>query len=69
MALYSAYGLRQVSTILAPNNQYRVIVELEPEYQRDANAISCCISAPNNRPARSHQRYRKTIEQLGVPCP
>jgi HAE1 family hydrophobic/amphiphilic exporter-1 len=39
-ALYSAYGLRQVSTILAPNNQYRVILELEPEYQRDANAIS-----------------------------
>src|SRR5262249_29797937 len=39
-ALYSAYGLRQVSTILAPNNQYRVILELEPEYQRDANSIS-----------------------------
>src|SRR5689334_5397922 len=39
-ALYSAYGLRQVSTILAPNNQYRVIMELKPEYQRDANAIS-----------------------------
>jgi HAE1 family hydrophobic/amphiphilic exporter-1 len=39
-ALYSAYGLRQVSTILAPNNQYRVILELAPEYQRDANAIS-----------------------------
>ena len=39
-ALYSAYGLRQVSTIFAPNNQYRVILELEPQYQRDANAIS-----------------------------
>jgi HAE1 family hydrophobic/amphiphilic exporter-1 len=39
-ALYSAYGLRQVSTIFASNNQYRVILELEPEYQRDANAIS-----------------------------
>jgi hydrophobic/amphiphilic exporter-1 (mainly G- bacteria), HAE1 family len=39
-ALYSAYGLRQVSTILAPNNQYRVIIELMPEYQRDANSIS-----------------------------
>src|SRR5215831_2254331 len=39
-ALYSAYGLRQVSTILAPNNQYRVILELKPEYQRDANSIS-----------------------------
>jgi HAE1 family hydrophobic/amphiphilic exporter-1 len=32
-ALYSAYGARQVSTIYAPNNQYRVIVELQPEYQ------------------------------------
>jgi len=32
-ALYSAYGSRQVSTIYAPNNQYQVIVELEPEYQ------------------------------------
>jgi HAE1 family hydrophobic/amphiphilic exporter-1 len=39
-ALYSAYGLRQISTIYAPNNQYQVILELEPEYQRDANAIS-----------------------------
>jgi HAE1 family hydrophobic/amphiphilic exporter-1 len=39
-ALYSAYGLRQVSTIFAPNNQYRVIVELKPEYQRDAEAVS-----------------------------
>ncbi len=29
-ALYSAYGTRQVSTILAPNNQYYVIMELQP---------------------------------------
>jgi HAE1 family hydrophobic/amphiphilic exporter-1 len=39
-ALYSAYGQRQVSTILAPNNQYAVILELEPQFQRDAAAIS-----------------------------
>jgi HAE1 family hydrophobic/amphiphilic exporter-1 len=39
-ALYSAYGLRQVSTIYAPNNQYRVIMELAPEYQHDANALA-----------------------------
>ena len=39
-ALYSAYGQRQISTIFAPNNQYWVILELEPEYQRDSNAIS-----------------------------
>ncbi len=39
-AMYSAYGFRQVSTIYAPNNQYRVILELEPQYQRDANELS-----------------------------
>ncbi|HOT95734.1 MAG TPA: efflux RND transporter permease subunit [bacterium] len=38
-ALYSAYGTRQVSTILAPNNQYYVMLELNPEYQRDASAF------------------------------
>ncbi len=39
-ALYSAYGARQASTIYAPNNQYQVILELLPEYQRDAETLS-----------------------------
>src|SRR6266568_1707746 len=39
-ALYSAYGFRQVSTIFAPDDQYQVILELEPQYQRDANSIA-----------------------------
>ncbi len=39
-ALYSSYGQRQVSTIYAPDDQYMVILELEPQYQRDANAIA-----------------------------
>jgi len=39
-ALYSAYGQRQVSTIFAPDDQYQVILELLPQYQRDANAIA-----------------------------
>jgi HAE1 family hydrophobic/amphiphilic exporter-1 len=39
-ALYSAYGSRQVSTIYAPNNQYRVVMELLPEYQLDPTALS-----------------------------
>jgi HAE1 family hydrophobic/amphiphilic exporter-1 len=38
--LYYAYGSRQVSTIYAPNNQYQVILELEPQYQRDLSALS-----------------------------
>jgi HAE1 family hydrophobic/amphiphilic exporter-1 len=38
-ALYSAYGSRQISTIYAPDNQYKVIIELEPRYQRDPSAL------------------------------
>jgi len=39
-ALYDAYGSRQVSTIYTPNNQYWVILELLPQYQRDPAALS-----------------------------
>ncbi len=39
-ALYSAFGTRQVSTILAPNNQYYVLMELLPERQRDPEALA-----------------------------
>ena len=38
-ALYTAYGMRQISTIYAPNNEYRVIMELLPEYQLDPTAL------------------------------
>ncbi|MDO9693727.1 MAG: efflux RND transporter permease subunit [Candidatus Latescibacteria bacterium] len=38
--LYSAFGTRQVSTILAPNNQYFVLMELLPERQRDPEAVA-----------------------------
>ncbi len=37
--LYSAYGSRQVSTIYSPNNQYKVVMELEPQYQQDPSAL------------------------------
>ncbi|HUL42585.1 MAG TPA: efflux RND transporter permease subunit [Burkholderiales bacterium] len=39
-ALYDAYGSRQVSTIYTPSNEYWVIMELEPKYQRDSSALS-----------------------------
>jgi HAE1 family hydrophobic/amphiphilic exporter-1 len=38
--LYDAYGSHQVSTILTPNNQYWVIMELLPQYQQDLAALS-----------------------------
>ncbi len=39
-ALYNSYGTRQVSQIYAPNNQYQVILQLAPEFQRDPDALS-----------------------------
>jgi HAE1 family hydrophobic/amphiphilic exporter-1 len=39
-ALYSSYGARQISTIYTANNQYQVIVELEPQYQMDPSSLS-----------------------------
>ncbi len=38
--LYSAYGSRLVSTIYAPNNEYDVILEVQPQYQKSPTALS-----------------------------
>ncbi len=47
-ALKNAYGSEQVSTIYAPNNQYAVIMELEPEYQTEPEALSLLYIRANN---------------------
>jgi len=38
--LLNAYSSSQVSTIFTPNNQYQVLLELLPEYQRNPAALS-----------------------------
>lgn len=37
--LYDAFGQRQISTIYTQSNQYRVILEAAPHYQRDPSAL------------------------------
>ncbi len=39
-ALYDSFGQRQVSTIYTQTNQFHVILEVEPQYQRDTGALS-----------------------------
>jgi hydrophobic/amphiphilic exporter-1 (mainly G- bacteria), HAE1 family len=39
-ALNNAYGATQISTIYTATNQYWVILELDPKYQRDPSALS-----------------------------
>jgi HAE1 family hydrophobic/amphiphilic exporter-1 len=39
-AMFSAFGQRQASVIYAPANQYLVILEVDPKYQRTPDALS-----------------------------
>jgi hydrophobic/amphiphilic exporter-1 (mainly G- bacteria), HAE1 family len=49
-ALFDAYGPRWVSTIYAPENQYRVLLEVEREFQEDPSLLSALyIRSANGR--------------------
>jgi multidrug efflux pump subunit AcrB len=37
--LYDAFGQRQISTIFAQANQYRVVLEADPQWQADPNSL------------------------------
>jgi HAE1 family hydrophobic/amphiphilic exporter-1 len=47
-ALYSAYGDRWISTIYAPQNQYRVILGLLDRYQLDPSALAMLYVRSSN---------------------
>jgi multidrug efflux pump len=48
-ALNNAYSQRQVSTLYTQRNQYRVILEIDPQYQRDPTDLArIYVSGANN---------------------
>jgi HAE1 family hydrophobic/amphiphilic exporter-1 len=50
LALNSAYGSRQVSQIFAPEDEYQVIMQVAPQYQRDPAALSMLyVQAPGGK--------------------
>ena len=51
--LYDALGQRIISTIFTQLNQYRVIMEVTPEYQRDPSALSKIYVPANGAGASS----------------
>ncbi|MFZ3122525.1 MAG: efflux RND transporter permease subunit [Thermodesulfovibrionales bacterium] len=68
-SLYSAYGARQVSTIYSPSNQYKVIMELEPQYQMDPSALSMLYVRANTGhlvPLYSLATLKKGLGPLSV---
>jgi HAE1 family hydrophobic/amphiphilic exporter-1 len=64
-ALSSAYGDRQVSTIYAPNNDYRVITELKPQYQLDPAAMSMLYIRSSSGRLAPLTTVAKITENLG----
>jgi HAE1 family hydrophobic/amphiphilic exporter-1 len=63
--LYSAYGSRQVSTIYAPNNEYEVILEVEPKYQRDPSALATLYTQSSNGRLIPLESVTKMVRRIG----
>ncbi|MGB7291914.1 MAG: efflux RND transporter permease subunit [Thermodesulfobacteriota bacterium] len=64
-ALFDAYGDRWVSTIYAPNNQYKVIMELEPQYQENPNVLSMIYVSSANQHLIRLDSVAKLKENVG----
>ena len=68
-ALYYAYGQRQVSTIYTANNQYWVVVEVDPRFQRDPALLSkLYVSSSRGTlvPLESVAKLTRTVGPLSV---
>jgi HAE1 family hydrophobic/amphiphilic exporter-1 len=68
-ALYTAYGSRQVSTIFSPNNEYQVIMELLPQFQRDPSALQALYVRSLKGdlvPLAAVTRFEQTVGPLAV---
>jgi HAE1 family hydrophobic/amphiphilic exporter-1 len=70
LALGSAYGSKQISTIYGSNNQYQVILQVLPAYQRDGGALPLLHvrSTTTNRlvPIDSVAKVERTVGPLAV---
>ena len=64
-ALYDAYGAAQASTILTDNNQYWVVIELLPQYQRDLGALQLLSVRGTNGTLVPLAALAKLTEGLG----
>jgi HAE1 family hydrophobic/amphiphilic exporter-1 len=68
-ALQSSYGDRQVSLIYQPANEYQVILEVEPQYQRSPDALhSLYVHSSGGQliPLDSLVKMERTVAPLSV---
>jgi multidrug efflux pump subunit AcrB len=67
--LYDAFGQRQVATFYTQLNVYRVVLEVDPSYQLDANALRQIYLATSNGkqvPLSSFMRLKSSTAPLTI---
>src|SRR5215471_678371 len=67
--LYDAFGQRQVSTIFTELNQYRVVLEVKPELQKDPRALQYIYvrsSTGDPVPLSAFTSYQPSLTSLSV---
>jgi HAE1 family hydrophobic/amphiphilic exporter-1 len=65
-AFYDAYGPRWVSTIYAAVNEYKVLLELQPRYQADPNALALLyFKSPVNNALIPLNTLAKVTQDIG----
>jgi hydrophobe/amphiphile efflux-1 (HAE1) family protein len=67
--LYDAFGQRQVATIYTASNQYKVVLEVQPQFQRDTAALSTIYVPGQNGaqvPLSSFAHFTSKVEPLSV---
>jgi multidrug efflux pump len=68
-SLYDAFGQRQVSTVFTERNQYRVVLEVAPDYQQNPDALTgAYVRAPTGAhvPLSAFTRMAPGITPLAV---
>jgi multidrug efflux pump len=68
-ALYDAFGQRQVSTIFTQLNQYRVILEVKPEFQQNPDALNrIYVRSPTGDqvPLAAFTHFERTVAPLAI---
>jgi hydrophobe/amphiphile efflux-1 (HAE1) family protein len=67
--LYDAFGQRQIATIYTATNQYKLILEVQPQFQQDPQALSqLFVAGPNGVqiPLSSFAHFVSKVEPLSV---
>ena len=67
--LYDAFGSREVGTIFGSANQYKIVLEVQPQFQTDENALSdiYVVAAGGARvPLSAFAHFEPKVEALSV---